>query len=237
MNDFTWPDSTDELIEMTSLGTPQARRHRRNTPSTIEHDVLALLATAAGQVVDGTDHLDASAADEGLPDRGTDDTQHDRLTGLPNRNRLLHRLSQALAEREAYVAVLFIDIDRFKLVNDTMGHHTGDELLVSVARRLRAALPDDYVVGRIGGDEFLVVVPRVDSARSAVSVAETVQACFATPFRTSEGEVTVSASVGITVQPPSAEGVSAETMLVDADAAMFGAKARGRAQSGFSTSG
>jgi diguanylate cyclase (GGDEF)-like protein len=183
--------------------------------------VVAMTATAALRMFRALrEHADS---EERLAYQAT----HDQLTGLPNRDLVRHRLSQALAGREAYVALLFIDIDRFKLVNDTMGHGTGDDLLVAAARRLRAALPDNYVVGRAGGDEFLVIVPDVDSAAAALSVAEQIRACFATPFRVRDAEITVSASVGVTVQPPSADGASAETMFRDADTAMYQAKDTG----------
>jgi diguanylate cyclase (GGDEF)-like protein len=152
---------------------------------------------------------------------------HDQLTGLPNRALVHQRLSHALASREAAVALLFIDIDRFKLVNDTMGHGMGDELLTAAARRLQATLPGHDVVGRGGGDEFLVVVHDVRSMTHALDVAEGIRRCFATPLRVRDAEITVSASIGVAVQPPSVDGATAESMFRDADTAMYQAKASG----------
>jgi diguanylate cyclase (GGDEF)-like protein len=152
---------------------------------------------------------------------------HDHLTGLPNRALVHQRLSHALASRDAAVALLFIDIDRFKLVNDTMGHGMGDELLSAVARRLQATLPRHDVVGRGGGDEFLVVVHDVRSTAHALEVARGIRHSFSMPFRVRDAEISVSASIGVAVQPPSADSASAETMFRDADTAMYQAKASG----------
>jgi diguanylate cyclase (GGDEF)-like protein len=152
---------------------------------------------------------------------------HDHLTGLPNRALVHQRLSHALASREAVVALLFIDIDRFKLVNDTMGHSMGDELLAAASRRLLATVPRSYVVGRGGGDEFLVVARDVRGPAHAIEVADRIRRSFSVPFRVRDAEIAVSASVGVAVQPPAAEGASAESMFRDADTAMYEAKGTG----------
>lgn len=152
---------------------------------------------------------------------------HDQLTDLPNRALVHQRLSHALACCDASVALLFLDIDRFKLVNDTLGHGTGDELLRAVAGRLKATMRDQDLVGRGGGDEFLVVVHDVRGLRHALDHAERIRRSFAAPFRVRDTEISVSASVGVTMQPPAADGASAETMFRDADTAMYQAKASG----------
>jgi diguanylate cyclase (GGDEF)-like protein len=149
---------------------------------------------------------------------------HDHLTGLPNRALVHQRLGHALASRDTMVGLLFIDIDRFKLVNDIMGHTMGDELLMAAGRRLVAMVPRTYVVGRGGGDEFLVVARDVSGPAHAIEVAERIRRSFATPFRVRDSEIAVTASVGVVVQPPSADGATAESMFRDADTAMYEAK-------------
>jgi diguanylate cyclase (GGDEF)-like protein len=152
---------------------------------------------------------------------------HDLLTGLPNRMLVHQRLGHALARRESSVGLLFIDLDRFKVVNDTMGHRMGDELLVAASRRLRASVPASHTVGRGGGDEFLVVAPDVAGPAPAIDLAESIRHALAVPFRVHEIEITVTVSIGVVVQPPSAEGADAEDMFRAADTAMYQAKERG----------
>jgi diguanylate cyclase (GGDEF)-like protein/PAS domain S-box-containing protein len=158
---------------------------------------------------------------------------HDTLTGLPNRalaqDRLEHALERlAQTEDEAVVAVLFVDLDRFKLVNDGLGHETGDELLVSVSHRLGATVRRQDTLARIGGDEFVIVCEDLADEEQAVELAERVAHAFAEPFALSRAEVTVSASVGIAATSRSSE--RAANLLHDADAAMYRAKRRGGAR-------
>jgi len=154
---------------------------------------------------------------------------HDALTELPNRNLLLDRLSQALARTERHdldlVAVLMIDLDRFKLVNDSLGHPAGDELLVNVARRLRDALRPGDTVARLGGDEFVVICEGVSSATHARILAERLGAILAGGYQVGGMEIFTSASVGIAL---GRTGDTTESLLSDADAAMYLAKERGR---------
>jgi diguanylate cyclase (GGDEF)-like protein/PAS domain S-box-containing protein len=156
---------------------------------------------------------------------------HDALTGLPNRvlfrDRLEHALAQS-ARRRSTTAVLFLDVDNFKVINDTAGHSLGDELLIAVAQRLRAVLRSADTLARLGGDEFGMLCEEVADAADAVAVAERLMDALASPFALSGGEHTVSASIGIAL----ADGLEteAEAMLRDADAAMYRAKERGRAR-------
>ncbi len=155
---------------------------------------------------------------------------HDALTGLPNRLLVGSRIEHALerARRDgSRLAVLFLDLDRFKNVNDSLGHPAGDELLVAVAARLKGALREEDTLGRLGGDEFLLLLERVGSAMAPAKVAQNLLAALAQPFRLSGGhELYIQASIGISLYP--ADGDRAEILIRNADAAMFRAKDQGR---------
>jgi diguanylate cyclase (GGDEF)-like protein/PAS domain S-box-containing protein len=153
----------------------------------------------------------------------------DALTGLPNRNLFQDRLAQAmaLAKRNDWpIAVLFIDLDRFKLVNDTLGHGAGDKLLKEAAERLRNCIRTSDTVGRLGGDEFAAVLSELRKPGDAGLVAQKIIDVFKRPFDLDGKETYVTASVGITLYP--ADSDSAETLVVNADAAMYRAKEQGR---------
>ena len=157
---------------------------------------------------------------------------HDALTGLPNRTLFIDRLEQSLrrARRRgpgSGAAVLFLDLDRFKVVNDSLGHQVGDELLRAVALRLDAALRPGDTVARMGGDEFTVLLEDVTDAREATVVAERVLATLADPFDVAGRELFVSSSIGIALGGPD---VDPEELIRDADVAMYRAKAQGRAR-------
>jgi diguanylate cyclase (GGDEF)-like protein/PAS domain S-box-containing protein len=154
---------------------------------------------------------------------------HDTLTGLPNRVLLMDRLEFILASarrREARVGVLFIDLDNFKTVNDSLGHAAGDALLRQVASRIEGALRSVDVVSRLGGDEFLVVLPDLESEQAPVAVAEKLLAVVTEPVTLEGQSLSVSPSIGIAVFPR--DGTTADTLIRNADAAMYLAKDRGR---------
>ncbi|HVF20443.1 MAG TPA: EAL domain-containing protein [Mycobacteriales bacterium] len=149
---------------------------------------------------------------------------HDSLTGLPNRAQLVDRIANALASPYPRIAVLFIDLDRFKHVNDACGHSTGDQLLVDVARRLQEVVRPGDVVARLGGDEFVVLCHDVSGTPEIGPIAERVLTTLALPFIV-EGEMFfVGASIGVSL--PTAEA-SPDTLLRDADTAMYLAKDAG----------
>ena len=154
---------------------------------------------------------------------------HDSLTGLPNRELFQERLRQALAltrRSGERMALLFLDLDKFKDVNDTLGHHVGDLLLRAVARRLSRCVRETDTVARLGGDEFAVILTHLTEPADATKVAESIIAAIATSYRLEEHEVLTSTSVGITIAPDDA--VIPEQLLKNADLAMFRSKAEGR---------
>jgi len=158
-------------------------------------------------------------------ERLTQQAFHDPLTGLANRARFFERLEHALRQRGHMVALLFIDLDRFKVINDSLGHDAGDRLLRDVAKRLTACLREGDTLARLGGDEFTVLLPEVTGEEAAVEVAERLHAQLKPPFDVAGHAVVISASIGI------ATGVARhdlpETLLRDADVAMYEAKAAG----------
>jgi diguanylate cyclase len=149
----------------------------------------------------------------------------DPLTGLPNRMLLRDRTAQAIrqADRELVpVALLLLDLDRFKEVNDTLGHHDGDQLLVQVGLRLQAALRQVDTVARLGGDEFAVLLSRIETAEGAVAVARKLQAALQEPFLLEGLSLEVEASIGLAIYPE--HGNDPEQLLQHADIAMYAAK-------------
>ena len=159
------------------------------------------------------------------------DAHHDPLTGLPNRVLLDDRISRAiaLAERHANkVAVLYLDLDGFKLINDTQGHAVGDKLLQSVTARLLACVRDCDTVSRLGGDEFVVLLPRGRQPEDAATTARRILQSLGAPHAVDRLEVMVTASIGISLYPDDAG--SAGDLLANADAAMYEAKSSGRSR-------
>jgi diguanylate cyclase (GGDEF)-like protein/PAS domain S-box-containing protein len=154
---------------------------------------------------------------------------HDALTDLPNRMLLDDRLAQAMASARRHrhrLAVLFIDLDRFKHVNDSRGHVAGDRVLQSVARRLVACVRDSDTVSRRGGDEFVVLLPEVAHADDAAVSARKIGAALAAPHAVGGHQLELTATIGISIYPD--DGPDGETLVRRADTAMYCAKNRGR---------
>ena len=150
---------------------------------------------------------------------------NDALTSLPNRIALLRRLDEAIAEADALAgraAVLFLDIDGFKGVNDTVGHRGGDIVLAEVAERLRGTLRREEYIGRLGGDEFAIVMPRIASRTEIESIAQRVAAVLTFPFGVDDSRFSLSASIGVAIYPDDA--ANRDDLLACADAAMYAAK-------------
>jgi len=161
---------------------------------------------------------------------------HDALTGLPNRRILEDRLTQALAlsyRNRKQTASMFIDLDRFKTINDSLGHAVGDHLLQEVAQRLVNQLRVGDTVCRIGGDEFVVVLPEITRGADAAQVAQKIIETLSEPITLEGREITVTPSIGISVFPE--DGSDAETLIRNADAAMYHAKEMGRSNYQFFT--
>ena len=154
---------------------------------------------------------------------------YDALTALPNRILFNDRLNQAMARASRgnqMVAVLLLDLDRFKIINDTLGHMAGDTLLIDVARRVGDCMRESDTVARLGGDEFIVVLPDMDNINHASLVAQKIIDVLVQPFTLENQEVFITTSIGISFYPSS--GDSAETLVKTADIAMYHAKEQGR---------
>jgi len=154
---------------------------------------------------------------------------HDALTGLPNRALVMNRLEQAIAQAQRHrqsLAVLFLDLDRFKTINDTLGHPAGDRLLQQVAERLTAALREEDTVGRVGGDEFLMIVRDLDEPEDAAHVADKALSSMGKAFAVDGQELHASGSIGISFFPRDSD--DAETLVKYADTALYLAKEQGR---------
>ncbi|MEA3019522.1 MAG: hypothetical protein QOI47_1046, partial [Actinomycetota bacterium] len=168
---------------------------------------------------------------QALEKRLTSQTTHDSLTGLPNRLLFMDRLTHALSRGERSdnpLAVLFCDLDRFKVVNDSLGHTAGDALLFTAASRFRDAVRGADTVGRFGGDEFVVLVENLDDEADALRVAQQLSHALDAPVQIGAQEIHMTASIGIALGRPGRD--SAEALVRDADVAMYRAKTNGRSR-------
>ncbi|HVE80332.1 MAG TPA: EAL domain-containing protein, partial [Gemmatimonadaceae bacterium] len=192
-------------------------------------DALADIATAAADEAALAAEVRQRTARE---DALLHSTLHDALTGLPNRSlfmdRLAHAIQRARRHPDFSFAVLFLDLDRFKVVNDSLGHHAGDELLVGVARRLEGCLRGEDTVARLGGDEFAILLEGITDGSDAGRVAERVQESLSTPINLGGYEVFTSVSIGIVLSSSALEQPA--YLLRSADMAMYHAKETGRAR-------
>jgi diguanylate cyclase (GGDEF)-like protein/PAS domain S-box-containing protein len=181
--------------------------------------------TAGGLVGSILDITDRKRFEEQLMHQAN----HDSLTGLPNRSLLNDRLNNALAYEDRHrelLAVMLIDLDNFKVINDTMGHSSGDLLLLEAANRLRHCVRQYDTVARLGGDEFVLLLRDVEHIEILAKISEKILALFKEPFFIGRHEVFVTASIGIATYP--ADGVTADSLLKNADTAMYHVKESGR---------
>jgi diguanylate cyclase (GGDEF)-like protein len=211
------------LAGNTFLGVATAGWEAGEAPPSLAGDVLVRLRGVG-------DQASTALQKARLLETVSHQASHDGLTGLPNRTLFLERLENALVDagRRAHVGVLFSDLDRFKEVNDTLGHAAGDELLRQVAARLRATVRPGDTVGRLSGDEFAIILPGLADPEDAHALAERVAACFTESFRLDGTDVEVGTSVGVAVLRDDADGRTAEQLLREADAAMYRHKQRRR---------
>jgi diguanylate cyclase (GGDEF)-like protein len=154
---------------------------------------------------------------------------HDTLTGLPNRQLFQERLAQALdwaMTNTQQVALLFMDLDGFKLINDTLGHDIGDLLLKAVAQRLTRSLRGSDTIARLGGDEFTVILPAIPSSNDAARVADKILQTLAQPFLIEGQTIYVTSSIGLSLYPK--DGEDADALVKAADTAMYQAKELGK---------
>ncbi len=237
VGDLTHPEDrerTQKLFdEMISTGSTQPIQlevricHKDGSYRHVEVTATNCLADSnvEGIVLNSRDMTDRKRAEGRLSHLA----YHDELTGLPNRSLLINRLQHALARgrrRQARIAVLSIDLDGFKVVNDALGHATGDEVLVAVASRLEGGLRDGDTVARLDGDEFTILAEEIDTLDQALAVAERVLAAIAEPFRLRDREAFVTASAGVAVSQVGDH--DPREMLRRADLALDQAKQIGR---------
>jgi diguanylate cyclase (GGDEF)-like protein/PAS domain S-box-containing protein len=204
-------------------------QHRDGSWRVLESTASNLLGqpAVAGIVLNSHDITDRKEAEEKL----LHDALHDELTGLPNRALFMDRLRQSMErsrrEPDRLTAVLFLDLDRFKIVNDSLGHLVGDELLIQIAASLASALRPSDTIARVGGDEFALLLEGGRDVSDAVRVADRIHDRLAVPINLGGHEIFITASIGIAVHNPEYE--RPEDLLRDADTAMYRAKTSGRA--------
>lgn len=209
--------------------TPNCILVRRDEVEIAIEDSAAPIHDRLGRVTGAVVVFHDVSAARSMREKMSHLAQHDFLTDLPNRVLLDDRLSQAImfARRNGgQLAVLFLDLDHFKKVNDTFGHAVGDKLLRGVADRLASCLRQSDTISRQGGDEFVILLPRVEQPAGAANGAQKILSALALPFQICGHELNVSASMGISTYPK--DGHDAETLLKSADAAMYKAKEKGR---------
>jgi diguanylate cyclase (GGDEF)-like protein/PAS domain S-box-containing protein len=201
---------------------------RRDGHESAIEDTAAPIRDPAGRVIGAVIVFHDVGVARALSMRMSYLAQHDFLTELPNRMLFNDRLTQAISaahRNTKSLAVLFMDVDRFKRVNDSLGHAAGDQLLQSIARRLVAGVRNSDTVSRYGGDEFVILLSEVAHARDVVIIARKVVAALDPPHRFADRDLRVTVSVGISVYP--GDGTDAETLLKNADMALIRAKTRG----------
>ena len=190
---------------------------------------ISSIRDAQGQVCNYIAHFTDISAERAAEEQLQHLAHHDALTGLFNRVSLKMRLDQAIAQARRdndRIALLFIDLDRFKIINDTLGHHIGDKLLIEVAKRLRDSVRESDIVARFGGDEFVVMLNGVEKTSAAAMVAEKLVRNIGDPYVIEGYDLFTTPSIGIAIYPD--DGPDVDVLMRNADAAMYHAKAAGR---------
>jgi len=220
-----------EVVGLLNVNSPEVRAFDRNDVRTVEL-IGGAISAAYGHAVDMAakrkllaELEDTVSALRDSEAKLSHQALHDPLTGLPNRTLFLDRLGTALGQRsDPNVAVLFVDLDGFKPINDSLGHEAGDLLLVEMARRIREVLRGNDTAARLGGDEFAIVCRDTHDATAATRVAERLLEMLEAPVVLGDRQVCVTASIGVAIHSG-----PADTLLRDADLAMYCAKAGGKA--------
>jgi diguanylate cyclase (GGDEF)-like protein/PAS domain S-box-containing protein len=228
--DAKWSEAElrDRMGELLLHGTTFETRHRRKDGSLVEVEVNARSVVLGGAQMlycSSRDITERKLSEQNILHQATIDP----LTQLPNRNLFRDRLEQEVrkSHRSGWpMALMLIDLDRFKEVNDTLGHDKGDVLLIEAARRISECVRESDTVARLGGDEFTVILSELDDTRSVDRIAQKIIRRLSAPFRLGEEQSFVSASIGITLYPNDATEI--ETLLRNADQAMYLAKGQGR---------
>jgi diguanylate cyclase (GGDEF)-like protein/PAS domain S-box-containing protein len=209
--------------------TPNCILTRRDGVEMAIEDSASPIHDRGGQAIGAVIVFHDVSAARAMSQQAVHLAQHDFLTDLPNRMLLSDRLTQAIAlarRRARRLAVLFLDLDRFKHVNDSLGHGIGDALLCSVAQRLTASVRSSDTVSRQGGDEFVVLLSEIDDADAAASSAQKIITTLVAPHDVAHHQLHVTATIGISIYPD--DGPDAETLIKCADTAMYHAKSAGR---------
>lgn len=225
---------TTALEDSLHSATPQKKQcvlYGKDGAKHVIEELATPLLDRLGKLVGAVSVFRNVTAEQQLTERLIHAAHHDVLTGLPNRNLLKDRIKQAIArahrKRESF-ALLFVDLDQFKAVNDTMGHAIGDALLVDVAKRLTDCVREDDTVARLGGDEFVVLLDGPTHESHVEAIANKILRTLREPFRLGVKSATVTGSVGCSLYPR--DGLDVESLLGRADAAMYRAKRMGRNQ-------
>ena len=232
LHDSVNPETFSEILDAASRGAMwqgELRYQRRDGGEFYAAATINPLGGQAGQTPQIVALLEDISDRVAYKERLFRQANFDKLTGLPNRALALDRLVQAINSAERHQRVLtalFVGLDRFKIVNDTLGHRAGDALLLEAAQRLQACVREEDTVARLGGDEFLILLVNQRAASDATLIANKVIDVIAQPFHFEERELNVTASIGLTVYPN--DGITAADLLRNADAAMHMAKQQGQ---------
>lgn len=215
---------------VTALGTISRQLEEQSETSVVDRDATGICHEVNDEISLAAAALEQMTAELEEKNRELFSlARHDALTGLPNRLTLLDRLERAISNaqrKEGMLAVVFLDLDRFKEINDTLGHNVGDDLLVQVAGRLLAQVRESDTVARLGGDEFVLLLPEVVDAADAKKVADKLLMALNEPFSSGGHCLRTTPSIGIALYP--LDGDDPHTLMKHADAAMYRAKSCGR---------